>query len=170
MRRLLEILLGIDPAPWAEGGSWHVQFLSLPKHGWAVLLLAAVPLAAWGVMLLYRREGRTLSLPVRVMLSTLRMLVLLGILAMLLEPVLVFQKQEFVPSNLLVLTDRSSSMDLRDAYADAAAADRITKSLKLANVDALRDKSRLDLSRLLMGSGLNDKLASNGERVVRPLG
>jgi hypothetical protein len=60
MRRLIEILLGIDPAPWAEGGSWHVQFLSLPKHGWAVLLLAAVPLAAWGVMLLYRREGRTL--------------------------------------------------------------------------------------------------------------
>ena len=62
MRRLIEILLGIDPAPWAEGGSWHVQFLSLPKHGWAVLLLAAIPLTAWGVMLLYRREGRTLVL------------------------------------------------------------------------------------------------------------
>jgi hypothetical protein len=129
-----------------------------------------VPLAAWGVMLLYRREGRNLALPVRVMLSTLRMLVLLGILAMLLEPVLVFQKQEFVPSNLLVLTDRSSSMDLRDAYADAGAADRITKSLRLANVDALREKSRMDLSKLLMESGLNDKLASNGERVVRPMG
>lgn len=170
MRRLIEILLGIDPAPWAEGGSWHVQFLSLPRHGWAVLLLAAIPLAAWGVMVLYRREGRTLSLPVRVMLSTLRMAVLLGILAMLLEPVLVFQKQEYVPSNLLVLTDRSSSMDLRDAYADAGAADRIAKSLKLASVDALREKSRMDLSKLLMASGLTDKLASNGERVVRPMG
>src|SRR3954469_3115770 len=153
MRRLLEILLGIDPAPWAEGGSWHVQFLSLPRHGWAVLLLAAVPLAAWGVMLLYRREGRTLSLPVRVMLGTLRMIVLLGILAMLLEPVLVFQKQEFVPSSLIVLTDRSSSMDLRDAYAETAAAERITKALKLANPDALRDKTRLDIARLLLDTG-----------------
>src|SRR3954469_292014 len=145
MRRLLEILLGIDPAPWAEGGSWHVQFLSLPRHGWAVLLLAAVPLAAWGVMLLYRREGRTLSLPVRVMLGSLRMIVLLGVLAMLLEPVLVFTKQEFVPSNLLVLTDRSSSMDLRDAYTDSGSANRLATSLKLGNADALREKSRLDL-------------------------
>src|SRR3954465_3475727 len=140
MRKLIEILLGIDPAPWAEGGSWHVQFLSMPKHGWAVVLLAALPLAAWGVLYLYRREGRSLSLPVRVMLGTLRMIVLLGVLAMLLEPVLVFTKQEFVPSNLLVLTDRSSSMDLRDAYTDATAANRLATSLKLKNADALREK------------------------------
>src|SRR5688572_16118593 len=121
MRRLFEILLGIEPAPWADGGDWHVRFLAFPKGGAALALLLAVPLAVWGVLWLYRREGRSLALPVRVMLGTLRMIVLVGVVAMLLEPVLVFTKQEFVPSNLLVLTDRSSSMDLRDAYADPAA-------------------------------------------------
>src|SRR5687768_5510720 len=170
MRNVLEHLLGIDPAPWAEGGSWRVQFLSFPKGGAALLLLVALPLAAWGTLYLYRREGRNLALPTCVMLGTLRMVVLLGILAMLLEPVLVFTKQEFVPSNLIVLTDRSSSMDLRDAYADAAAADRLTKSLGLNSPDQLREQSRLDLSKRLLDAGLAEKLASNGERIVRQIG
>src|ERR671912_366777 len=143
MRRLLEILLGIEPAPWADGGDWHVRFLASPKGGALLALLIAIPLAAWGVLYLYRREGRNLALPVRVMLGTLRMIVLLGILAMLLEPVLVFTKQEFVPSSLIVLTDRSSSMDLRDAYTDPAAAERLTKSLGLASPDQLREQSRV---------------------------
>src|SRR5215213_3325131 len=170
MRRFFEILLGIDRAPWAEGGDWHVQFLSFPKHGGAVLLLAAIPLAAWGVLYLYRREGRNLPLPIRVMLATLRMVVLVGVLAMLLEPVLVFTKQEFVPSNLLVLTDRSSSMDLRDAYTDAGTAERLSRALKLSGADQLRDKSRLDLSATLLQSGLVEKLAANGDRIVKPMG
>src|SRR4051812_3518288 len=135
MNSLLHHLFGIDPAPWAAGGEWHVRFLSMPRGGAALLLLVALPLAAWGGMYLYRREGRNLALPVRVMLGTLRMTVLLGILAMILEPVLVFTKQEFVPSNLLVLTDRSSSMDLRDAYTDAGTAQRMTTALKLSSPD-----------------------------------
>ena len=35
---------------------------------------------------------------------------------MLLEPVLIFEKTEYVQSNLIVLSDDSQSMDLRDAY------------------------------------------------------
>ena len=170
MRKLLELLLGIDPAPWADGGDWHVRFLAFPKGGAALALLVALPLAAWGVLYLYRREGRSLALPVRVMLGTLRMIVLVGVLAMLLEPVLVFTKQEFVPSNLLVLTDRSSSMDLRDAYADPATATRLSQALGVAGPDALREKSRGELSALLLDAGLRDKLASNGERLLRPIG
>src|SRR5688572_2507746 len=131
MQKLIQFLFGIEPAPWASGGDWHVQFLSMPKHGWALVLLCAIPLAAWGILYLYRREGRNLAFPTRVMLGTLRMVVLLGILAMLLEPVLVFTREEFIPSNLIVLTDRSSSMDLRDAYTDVASADRLSKGLKL---------------------------------------
>lgn len=170
MRKFFDLLLGIDRAPWAEGGDWHVQWLALPRHGAALLLLLALPLTAWGVLHLYRREGRNLALPVRVMLATLRMVVLLGILAMLLEPVLVFSKQEFVPCNLLVLTDRSSSMDLRDAYPDADAADRLSKSLGLGNSGPLRERSRSEISNLLLDAGLRQKLASQGERVVREMG
>jgi hypothetical protein len=170
MRNVLQHLLGIDPAPWADGGSWRVQFLSFPKHGGALLLLAAVVLGVWGVLYLYRREGRNLPLPIRVMLSTLRMVVLGGVLAMLLEPVLVFTKQEFVPSNLLVLSDRSSSMNLQDAYSDTGTADRLSKSLKLASVDELRTKSRAEISDRLMSTGLSEILAANGQRIVKPIG
>ena len=170
MRKLFEFLFGIEPAPWADGGDWQVRFLALPKGGAALALIVALPLAAWGVLYLYRREGRSLSLPVRAMLGTLRMIVLVGVLAMLLEPVLVFTKQEFVPSNLIVLTDRSSSMDLQDAYADPAAAARLAAALKLDGPDALREKPRAELAARLLESGLAEKLASNGERLLRPMG
>lgn len=170
MRRLFEILLGVEPAPWADGGDWHVRFLAFPTGGAALALLLALPLAAWGVLYLYRREGRSLALPVRVMLGTLRMIVLLGVVAILLEPVLVFTKQEFVPSNLLVLTDRSSSMDLRDAYTDPTTATHLSQSLNLKTPDELRERSRLDLSARLMEAGLSERLESNGERILRPMG
>ena len=122
LQRLFQRLLGIDPGPWTEGGGWRVEWLALPRRDWALLLAAGVAVAVWGVMYLYRREGRNLSVPVRVMLGTLRLVVLAGVLAMLLEPVIVFTKEEWVPSNLLVLLDESESMDLRDAYPDEARA------------------------------------------------
>ena len=78
-----------------------------------------VAAAIWGVMYLYRREGRSLGFPIRVMLSTLRMIALLGVVIMLLEPVVVFTKTEHVPSTILILRDHSESMDLKDAYASA---------------------------------------------------
>ena len=42
---------------------------------------------------------------------------LVGVVIMLLEPVVVFTKTEYVPSTILVLRDGSESMDLKDAYA-----------------------------------------------------
>src|SRR5205814_6128824 len=133
MNRLLQILLGIKPAPWAAGSRRSLDWLALPKHDRLLMLIAAIAFAIWGVLWLYRREGRSLSLPIRWSLATLRMVLLLGILAMLLQPVIVFSKQEFVPSNLLVLEDRSESMDLRDAYVDPARAGRLADGLKLSN-------------------------------------
>ena len=80
---------------------------------------------------------------IRWSLATLRMVLLLGILAMLLGPVIVFSKQEFVPSNLLVLEDRSESMELRDAYVDPARANRLAEVLKLPNgINDLRQLTR----------------------------
>ena len=75
MRRLLEIFLGIKPAPWAEGGSWRLEWLSMPKHDKLLMLIVLAAAATWGVMYLYRREGRSLSLTTRIGLSALRMIV-----------------------------------------------------------------------------------------------
>ena len=171
MRRLVEILFGVDPAPWTEGGQWRLEWLALPRHGWALFAVIAVAVAAVGVLWLYRREGRNLSLPVRLSLTALRMTVLLGVLAMLLEPVLVFSKREYVPSNLIVLLDRSASMDLRDAYVDEEKATRIAESLRLSGrADELRERTRLELAQRLLEGGLADALALGGHRQVKVVG
>ena len=117
MDRLIHIFLGIKPAPWTQGGSWRLEWLALPQHDRMLMMLVGIGVAVWGVLYLYRREGRNLNLPTRIGLSALRMIVLLGVVVMLLEPVMVFSKQEMEPSNLLVLEDRSESMGCAcDAY------------------------------------------------------
>ena len=73
---------------------------------------------------------------------------------MLLEPVLIFDKTEYVPSNLIILTDNSESMDLRDAYADQSVAAQTAKALKLAGVNDLRQMSRRELGERALGNGL----------------
>lgn len=170
IRRLIHILLGVDPAPWAEGGGWRLEWLAWPRGDWTLAILFFIAAATWGVLWLYRREGRNLALPVRVMLTTLRMLALLGLVAMLLEPVIVFTKQEFVPSNLLVLLDRSESMDLRDAYVDAPRAERTATALALpGGADELRQRSRASLVDRVLFNGLSEKLGAAGDRNVKVL-
>src|SRR5436190_5094488 len=170
MHRLLEILFGIKPAPWTEGGSWRLEWLALPRHDRMLMMLVGIGLSIWLVMFLYRREGRNLSFGMRAGLTALRMTVLVGVLAMLLEPVMVFSKKEMVPSNLLVLTDRSESMELRDAYVDKARAAKLTELLKLPDVNALRDSTRLALAQRALDNGLRDQLGAGGDRDVKVQG
>ena len=56
-------LLGIKESPdLIEGGSWSIRCQALPEGAWAVGLVAAGCLAAWGVWWLYRLEGRSIGL------------------------------------------------------------------------------------------------------------
>src|SRR3954465_15805254 len=100
MNQLLDHLLGIKPSQWAAGGSRHLEWLEMPKHDKLFVLILAAAFATYGVYWLYRREGRGLSRPIRVMFVVLRMVAILGVVVMLLEPVVVFEKSEFVPSTL----------------------------------------------------------------------
>src|SRR5256885_5130338 len=170
MHRLIEILFGIKPAPWTEGGSWRLEWLALPRHDRKLMMLVGIGLSIWLVMFLYRREGRNVKFATRAGLTALRMTVLLGVLAMLLEPVMVFSKKEMVPSNLLVLTDRSESMELRDAYVDKTRAANLTTLLKLPDVNALRSSTRLSLAQRALANGLQEQLGANGDRYVKVQG
>lgn len=166
MQKLLNFILGIKAAPWAQGGRWHVEWSAMPKHDLALLLLCSVLLAAVGVLWLYKKEGRSLTFPVRAGLAALRMVVLLGVVAMLLEPVIVFSKLEWVPSNLVVLRDVSGSMELKDAYPDQNQASRISAALKLGGPTELRDRTRTWLAERALENGLLDALRGNGDRQV----
>ncbi len=164
--KLIQFLFNIEPAPWTEGGETRFDWLNLPRHDGALLLLAGAIVAALGVLYLYRRDGRTLSRWARIHLASWRCLALLGVLAMLLEPAIVFVKREMLPSRLLILVDDSESMKFQDAYVDASLANRIVGTLKLKSAEELRAQSRLALAQRALDRGLTAKLAEEGDRVV----
>ncbi len=167
MNRIIDILLGLKPSPWTEGGARHLEWLEMPKHDRLFLLCLGVAAAAWGILYLYRREGRGMNLLTRLSLSALRMVALAGVVVMLLEPVVVFTKTEQVPSTILVLRDRSESMDLKDAYASQNYADRLAQAMHLTGgVKELRDTSRSQLIDRVLNSGLSKSLEANGDRIL----
>ena len=102
----------------------------------------------------------------RITLASLRFLTMAGVLAMLLEPAIIFTKREMIPSRLLVLVDDSESLDFKDAYVDAKQAKRIVDTMQLKSIDELRDQSRLKLAERALDRGLMTKLAENGDRIV----
>ena len=165
MHRFIQFMFNIRPSAWTQGGQWRLDWLAMPKHDMALLLAACVVLVAFFVAAVYRREGAAMHPLSRWSLIGLRLLVLTGVLVMLLEPVLVFRKSEEVPSNLLILSDVSGSMDLQDAYTDAPQAAAITAALKLTG-DQLQQKSRRQLVDLALNPSLLKQLESRGDRIV----
>jgi hypothetical protein len=167
MHRVIDILLGLKPSPWAQGGDRHLEWLEMPRHDRLFLLILAAAAVVWGVMYLYRKEGRGLDLLVRASLSALRLVAIAGVVIMLLEPVVVFTKTEYVPSTILVLRDGSESMDLKDAYASDPYAQALAQSLKLeGGAKELRDTPRAKLIDRALNSGLSKQLESNGDRLL----
>src|SRR6185436_3488086 len=112
-------LLGLKQAPeWVSGGSWQIQFHSLPQGLWAVGLAGVALAAIAGVWYLYRGEASNVGPVTRLLLMGVRTLVLMCVAFMLLELVLVITKHESTPSRLVVLVDTSESMALNDPYPD----------------------------------------------------
>ncbi len=167
MNHLLQFMFNVHRAAWAEGGQWRLQWLSMPHSDLALVVCGLVAVGAWVVTFIYRREAKSLHLLSRWSLIGLRLLVLLGVLAMLLEPVLVFSKTDYVASNLIVLSDVSGSMDLRDAYVDPQHSAEIAAALKLPRgASELQQQSRHALAELALSRGVLDRLADGGNRVV----
>lgn len=144
----------------------RLGWLNLPQHDYALFLLLGVVAATLGVYWLYRREGKLLPRWKRLCLAGLRLLTMAGVLAMLLEPAIIFTKREMIPSRMLVLVDDSESLDFNDAYVNARQAKRIVDSLGLKSVDELRALSRLKLAERTLAGGLMTNLAEKGDRIV----
>lgn len=144
----------------------RLGWLNLPEHDNALFLLFGIVATIVIISLLYRREGKMLPRWKRIVLSGLRLLTLAGVLAMLLEPAIIFTKREMIPSRLLVLMDDSDSLDFNDAYVDGRQAKRIVDALKLKTIDQLREMSRLKLAERVLNGGLMSRLAEHGDRIV----
>src|SRR4051794_1609574 len=123
MSKFWQILLGIERSPGTVvGGDTRLEFTAMPRGAGvlAVVLAAALLLAL--IWWLYRREGRSLSRARRSLLVGLRVLTLLALAAMLVEPVLITSRRETVKSHLMLVLDDSESMKFSDPYTDASRA------------------------------------------------
>src|SRR6266513_2798999 len=117
MHRLLEILFGLQRGFLSREGELSIEFnpkwpgQSYVAAGlWNFVLIA---LAAWLVIFVYRREGR--SRRARITLGIVRGALLLFVIALLNRPVLSLVQSRTEPSVLAVLVDESISMRVRDA-------------------------------------------------------
>ena len=160
---LLRRLLGIDAAQtdaewslrWAEDLSGDAAVLSI------ALDVAVIALIVW----LYRVEARHLPLWKRAGLAGLRLLAVGIAAAMLMQPVLVRQVEEQIPSHVVVLADVSESMTVRDAWADASAGGRVAEAVGLGGLDGLRATPRYEVARRVLDA-VAEPLAAGGDRVV----
>src|SRR5262249_54697248 len=131
----------------------------------------AVALFLW----LYRRERPELSRRRRALLVSLRMLVILAVVAMLVEPVLITSRRETLRSHLAIVVDDSESMRFADPYTDESRAVAAASALGLRSkggrspVDRLRETPRLELAREALRLQL-EKLARGRELFVYDLG
>jgi len=105
---MLRRLLQLDDAGAIERVQWTFRL-----HWPVLVLLAAVVAAAVYVVVLYRRE-RTISRARRTLLGAVRTAVLATLLVLLFEPVLAVSTTVPLPRTVLVLLDRSDSMNIAD--------------------------------------------------------
>jgi len=123
MHHLLEIIFGLHRGFLSREGEFGLSFN--PQWPWQEALGAA----SWNVVLgglalglviyVYRRDGRARWL--RIVLGTLRALLLALVLVLLNRPVLTLGQSRTEPSVLAVLVDDSMSMRIRDANLGANA-------------------------------------------------
>jgi hypothetical protein len=152
MNRLLQIILGIDRPPGAEdAGPTRLELSALPQGATAVAVVVAAVVFLFVIWWLYRHERPDLSWLKRGLLSGLRAIALLALVAMLVEPVLISSHRETIKSHLAIILDDSESMKFSDPYTDQSKAAEIASRMKLesaggrSSVERLRETSRLDL-------------------------
>ncbi len=159
MNRIFQVLLGIDRSPGASpsGRAARLELTAAPG-GLGVLAIAVAAVAILALFWwLYRRERPELSSRRRAILVGLRVLVILAIVAMLLEPVFVYSFRETIPSHLAIVVDDSESMRFADPYTDETKAAATASALGIASeggkspADRLRESPRLDLLKAALG-------------------
>jgi hypothetical protein len=176
MNSVFRFLLGIHQSPGEiEQGTSRLEFTALPQGTTSVaLVLGSIALVAvlWR---LYRWERHDLSNGRRALLAGLRVLTLLALSAMLLEPVLISTHREIVPSHLPLILDDSESMKFSDPYTDPSRAVATAAGLQLESaagrspVDRLRETPRLSLVKSVLRPNL-ESLARGRKLSIYDLG
>lgn len=122
---LMDQLLGLKQVSWSDPQTALQWQRALPAWAWALLALAVVAFSAWSY---YKLLGWRLG---RMMLTGVRAMLILLIIALLCGPMLVLPRERVEPDTLLVLFDRSASINIADMGDDLGRLSR-DQALRLA--------------------------------------
>ena len=150
-----------------------LSFLELSSSGWSRALPWLVLVAALLTVLLYRRETRTIATPWSWLLPLLRATVVALVMLMLLAPVLRHRETIGELGRLLVLVDRSESMDQPDPSTvderKEAIAEALDWSRGTSRFDRASRRDRLDAA-LSGDGGLIDVLSDRHAVTLAAIG
>ncbi|MCD6377465.1 MAG: hypothetical protein J7L99_01295, partial [Planctomycetes bacterium] len=161
MIRIIEWLLQLKPGELGGADTWSVRFTA-QYNNWIIFGLFVVFVALVALTIIsYLREG---DLPRRVKLgiASIRLVVIIIIFILLLQPGLVLRYKKNLYSSVVVLLDDSLSMSLKDRYADPALRRSLAKKLQIAP-ERLESLSRAQIVRAILGSkdGVLPKLSQD---------
>lgn len=149
MNDLLNQLLGTDALKFGEEGVRLGLARPLAPWGWALVIAAIALLAGWAY---WKLDAGKRS---RIALATVRALLMLFLVVLLLGPRLERQNETVESDWVVVMADRSGSMQVADVEPALAGRDRITRDLQLREAVALAHPSLKSIAAerelLLMG-------------------
>ncbi len=158
MDSFLRWLAGLGHEELPPGETLHFDFLELPSGGFGLAALLAVIAVLVLIVLVYRRDAKRLSFGKRTTLATLRVLALLFVALMLLEPNIIKMRKAVRPGELLLLLDTSQSMGHKDSYRRS---EEVAAAWRAIGVSEPSEATRLDLAKaLLKRDGLVQELAA----------
>ncbi len=131
--------------------SWRLDFIADYGNYISLAILASAALLLYIVFRCYRREGNA-SAKVKRMLTCLRAVVIVLLVAILFQPAIVMHFGKTVYSDVVLLVDDSLSMTRSDAPRDAGDREKLAAALKLTKGDQakLDEMSRTEIIRRLL--------------------
>ncbi len=150
MSDFLKWLLGIGPGDEAAD-SWRLRFVADYDDYVKLVMVVALAALVFLVVRSYRREGQT-SRRGKVILASLRMLVIVLVFLLLLRPAVVLKFTETTYAAVVVLLDDSESMAQVDGYTDGPERARAERVAALLGVEpeAMRKLSRQEIVRRVL--------------------
>jgi uncharacterized membrane protein len=126
VRWILQKLLGLDPSVLKEGATIRLDL----ARNWPlwIILLVMVGFVVYAAIL-YRKENRPATARMKLLLTSLRAVVLGLLLFLLCEPVLAAVETKFTQPYVVFMIDTSQSMDLKDRYPDQEDIDHVRAAL-----------------------------------------
>ncbi len=141
---MLNWILGDDPT---RAGTPRMQWTNFPESWGVFVLIAILAAIAFGVFWLYRREINICPMPVKLLLASLRLAVLLCLVALFLKPSIFYQQVNEVKPTIAILRDSSLSFARGDKYRSPEMPAELAKATGLPA--AAIESGELDRARLL---------------------